>query len=305
MSGAITSDGLLDPGLLRSFAAVAEVGSVSEAARVLGVVQPALSRQLQRLERQSGLELFDRSAGRLVLTPTGAAFREIAEQLLQQHRAAASAVRILAAGRLTEFSLASPGTTLIDVVIPFVATLGRDDPRARVAETQLDDSLIDAVRHHDLVVMPSAPHDDVASLPLAMLPVWAYVAPGHRWAPRADADGAVALTELAEEPLTLPARSFKARRVLDGAFEVAGLGPCAVTEANSGRVAQALVATGAGAAVVTEDPAFDLVPLRITTGDGPLSVTLHAAWRPDHYAAEQIAAMAARLQGFVRRRYLD
>lgn len=98
-----------------------------------------------------------------------------------------------------------------------------------------------------------------------MLPVWAYVAPGHRWAPRADADGAVALTELAEEPLTLPARSFKARRVLDGAFEVAGLGPCAVTEANSGRVAQALVATGAGAAVVTEDPAFDLVPLRITT----------------------------------------
>ena len=170
--------------LLRAFVTVAEVGTVSGAAIRLDLVQSALSRQLQRLQRELRLPLFARVAGRLELTTAGEAFLPVAREVLVAHRRAEQAARTLASGRLTDVAVASPGTTLIDVVLPFVATFGEEDPRPRVAETQLDDSLLDAVARHDLVVMPTVPPPSVASLPLMDLPVWAYVAPGHPWAGR-------------------------------------------------------------------------------------------------------------------------
>lgn len=289
----------LDPSLVSAFLRTVEAGTVSEAARQLGVVQPALSRQLQRLERQTGLSLFARGGPRLRLTHTGEAFLPVARRLLAEHRAAGQAVQMLAAGRLESVRFAAPGTTLVDVVIPFVATLSEDAPRAEVVETDLDDSLVQAVAHHDLVVMPSAPPDSVASLALLEAPVWAYVAPHHRWAGR----GRISVEDLADERLVVPSRSFKSRRVLDGALEVAGLTVPEVTEVNSGRVAQALVATGAGVAVVTEDPAFDLVPLHLEARGDDLAVGLHAAWAPDHYGVATLRALAQDLQGWLRDRY--
>ena len=202
--------------LLRAFVTVAEVGTVSGAAIRLDLVQSALSRQLQRLQRELRLPLFARVGGRLELTTAGEAFLPVAREVLVAHRRAEQAARTLASGRLTDVAVAAPGTTLIDVVLPFVATFGEEDPRPRVAETQLDDSLLDAVARHDLVVMPTVPPPSVASLPLMDLPVWAYVAPGHPWAGRTR----VSLDDLVAQPVVAPARTFMARRVLDGAVAV-------------------------------------------------------------------------------------
>ena len=46
----------------RTFVAVAELGTVSEAAVRLRVAQPALSRQISNLEQELGLKLVDRVA---------------------------------------------------------------------------------------------------------------------------------------------------------------------------------------------------------------------------------------------------
>ncbi|OFT16325.1 transcriptional regulator, partial [Micrococcus sp. HMSC30C05] len=199
----------MDEKLLRAFVTVAEVGTVSGAAIRLDLVQSALSRQLQRLQRELRLPLFARVAGRFELTTAGEAFLPVAREVLVAHRRAEQAARALASGRLTDVAVAAPGTTLIDVVLPFVATFGEEDPRPRVAETQLDDSLLDAVARHDLVVMPTVPPPSVASLPLMDLPVWAYVAPGHPWAGRTR----VSLDDLVAQPVVAPARTFMARRV--------------------------------------------------------------------------------------------
>lgn len=66
----------LDWTLLRAFHATASSGSLSAAARKLGLTQPSLSRQVAALEAQSGLILFDRVGRRLVLTATGRALLE-------------------------------------------------------------------------------------------------------------------------------------------------------------------------------------------------------------------------------------
>lgn len=65
----------LDLPKLRTFAAVAEAGSVSAAARRLDVTRSAVSQSLAGLETQLGLPLFHRVGRRLVLTPEGELLR--------------------------------------------------------------------------------------------------------------------------------------------------------------------------------------------------------------------------------------
>lgn len=63
----------IDWALWRSFLAVAESGSLSAAARVLGLTQPTLSRQIDALEAAVGQRLFLRTPQGLVLTEAAAA----------------------------------------------------------------------------------------------------------------------------------------------------------------------------------------------------------------------------------------
>jgi DNA-binding transcriptional LysR family regulator len=66
---------------LRYFVAVAEQGHVGRAAQQLGVSQPALTKGIQRLEGELGLQLFERGPRGMALTTVGAAFFERARQL--------------------------------------------------------------------------------------------------------------------------------------------------------------------------------------------------------------------------------
>ena len=58
------------------FHSIVLTGSVTAAARTLGISQPAVSRQLAELERALGFALFTRDKKRLVITPEGSAFHD-------------------------------------------------------------------------------------------------------------------------------------------------------------------------------------------------------------------------------------
>ncbi|MEH6457846.1 MAG: LysR family transcriptional regulator, partial [Cocleimonas sp.] len=55
----------------RAFLVTAEEGSLSAAARALGMTQPTLGRQVSALEKELGVALFERVGLGLVLTPSG------------------------------------------------------------------------------------------------------------------------------------------------------------------------------------------------------------------------------------------
>lgn len=85
----------LDWNQLRAFLETADTGSLSAAARKLGLTQPTLSRQVAAIEQSMGVTLFERVGKAMVLTSTGL-------DLLEHARAmggAADALSLAATGR--------------------------------------------------------------------------------------------------------------------------------------------------------------------------------------------------------------
>jgi len=74
----------LDLKQLRTFLAIVETGSVTRAAELLHIVQPAVSRQLQLLEGDVGTALFERSRRGMELTSAGKTLVEYARRALNE-----------------------------------------------------------------------------------------------------------------------------------------------------------------------------------------------------------------------------
>ena len=68
---------------LRAFCQTVRLGSVSRASEALFVSQPAVSLQLQALERELGVVLFERSGRRLVPSREGQLLYEMAQPLVE------------------------------------------------------------------------------------------------------------------------------------------------------------------------------------------------------------------------------
>jgi LysR family transcriptional regulator, hydrogen peroxide-inducible genes activator len=83
----------MDEILLRSFLETADAGSLSRAARQLGLSQPSLTAQIQRLERHLAAVLFTRHGRGVSLTDAGHALYPRARRLLDDLRATEQAVR--------------------------------------------------------------------------------------------------------------------------------------------------------------------------------------------------------------------
>jgi DNA-binding transcriptional LysR family regulator len=109
----------------RDVVAIAEQGSIRAAARRLRLAQPALTRSLGELERELGVPLFERRARGMAPTPTGLAFVQRAQAVLNEVRRARDDVDQLkegAGGRLVVgLSIAAHLALLPNALHPFTA----------------------------------------------------------------------------------------------------------------------------------------------------------------------------------------
>ncbi len=108
---------------LRCFSTVAQEGTVSRAASLLNLTQPAVSLQLKSLEESTGLQLFNRLPGGLTLTEAGAALLPLAHKAVsaaQDFIAAANSLKQAQRGRLRVGTILDPEFTRLG---PFVRSL--------------------------------------------------------------------------------------------------------------------------------------------------------------------------------------
>lgn len=126
--------GRIEPGLLAAFMAVADRKSVSGAADVLYLSQPAVTAQIKKLEDSLGVPLFLRSVQGMRLTPKGVQLysyaREIARLLAEAQTAVAEGKE--PAGRLK----IAASTTIASYVLPAtLAAFCRLNPRIGIELT--------------------------------------------------------------------------------------------------------------------------------------------------------------------------
>jgi DNA-binding transcriptional LysR family regulator len=105
---------------------VVESGSMRRASRTLGITPSAVSQQIRRLERETGVTLLRRSTRRMVLTDAGEAFYEGCRSMLAAARSAHERLTGLQDGVLGELSISAPvgfaTTHLTRALVPLLET---------------------------------------------------------------------------------------------------------------------------------------------------------------------------------------
>lgn len=154
----------MDLQLARSLVAVAQHGAITEAARALGLTQPALSRRIQQLESELGARLFERSRKGVVLTEMGRLaeresrilierYAHLKEQITAHQRLQAGVVRL------------GGGATAIEFVVPpaiarFQAAHAGVGFRVKEAGSrEVEDDVLDERLELGIVTLPARSND--------------------------------------------------------------------------------------------------------------------------------------------------
>jgi len=169
---------------LVSFAEIARIGSFRQAAKTLHVAQPALSRQIKKLETALGVSLFDRAPHRLHLTLEG---RELATRLptlFSQLDRLAETVGSASTGGTGHLRVGDAGVLTTELLAPALRQLRKNWPDLRISFVQntsqgfFNDLLEDTID----CAFPTQPagHLELVGHKLSALEVGLVLPPGHR-----------------------------------------------------------------------------------------------------------------------------
>ncbi|MEL6678212.1 MAG: LysR family transcriptional regulator [Pseudomonadota bacterium] len=143
----------------RAFLVTAEEGSLSAAARALGMAQPTLGRQVSAFEQELGVVLFERVGKRLVLTPSGRALFDHVRGMGE----AATRLSLSATGqsRSMEGTISISGTEMFSAyVMPAILAKLRETHPGIVVQVVATNALSDLQRREaDIAVRHDEPKD--------------------------------------------------------------------------------------------------------------------------------------------------
>jgi DNA-binding transcriptional LysR family regulator len=122
---------------LAGFIAVAEELHFGRAAERLKMTQPPLSRQIQKLEKIVGTDLFERTNRKVQLTPAGQAFLDEARRLMAGAERAPNAARRIASGRSGFLRIGFTAASALSVLGPLLEEISRIVPDVDVELSEL------------------------------------------------------------------------------------------------------------------------------------------------------------------------
>jgi len=136
----------MDLDVLRCFRRIVELGSLSRAASELGISQPALTRQIKRLEHTLGSELLVRNSRGVRLTEAGEFLLSRAGPLVDQAELIGEELSAWRGSLSGDVAICMPASLHRSVTSPLVADIRRDMPgiHLRVVDG------FDALLHHQL-----------------------------------------------------------------------------------------------------------------------------------------------------------
>lgn len=272
---------------LRFFLAVATELNFSRAAKRLNMTQPPLSRQIQLLEHQLGVELFDRSTRSVVLTAAGRRFFIEAQDLLQRAHVATLNAQKMSQGNIGSVNISFVASAVYEF-LPMVIARGKERyPHIDISLKEMTTGeQFEALRLRQsdigLVRAPSAVNG-VSSEILVREPFVLAVPRNHELATLAD----ITLAHLDKQPFIMYALSTwqPFYELLTGMFRSNHIQPDYVQYIGSTLTILSLVNAGMGMALVPESAArilFDDIVYRHITLPPGVESLLYLAWRDDN-----------------------
>jgi DNA-binding transcriptional LysR family regulator len=237
---------------LRAFCQVARLGSVSRAAEALYLSQPAITLQLQALERELGVRLFERTGRRLTPTREGNALYELARPLVEGIDALPAAfreqIRGLDAG---ELHVAAGSSTILYLLPKIVEAYRKAHPEVRlILHNVTGAGGLDQLRKDevDLAVgsMLEVP-GDIDYAPVYRFEPMLITPPDHPLANKPD----LKLEDLSPYGLILPPQRLTTYRLVDLVFQQNRVPYTVALEVGGWEVIKQYVAMGLGISIVT------------------------------------------------------
>jgi LysR family transcriptional regulator, hca operon transcriptional activator len=274
---------------LRYFVAVAETGSLSEAAaHRLHTSQPSLSRQIRDLEYDVGVQLLDRGARGVELTAAGRVFLDHARLALAQVDAAREAARRAGAPAKPTFALGFLTGQEMEWLPPAMHILRDELPNIEVTvSSQYSPDLAAALMRGKLDLAFLRPETDVSGLTfktIAKEPLVVVLPSDHRLATR---ERICVKDLIAETFINVSNTAPVLRRVIDGYLKDSGVEIPTVHEVDNLAMAMSLVASTRGVALL---PAYaqNFLPWSVTSrplrGDIP-TIDLAIGYRTTNSSA--------------------
>jgi DNA-binding transcriptional LysR family regulator len=275
---------MLDVKRLRILQYLAIHGTVAAAAQALYLTAPAISQQLAALEREVGLPVVEKQGRTLRLTPVGELLVSHAEIVLSDLAAAESDLEAIRGGghgivRIAAFP--SAARALMAPVWQRVLAGGEDAGVSLTLELveQEPDAALESLRRrevdlavvHGYTVLPREVPDGCEQVKLLEEPVLVALHPDHVASMGIGPGGTVDLARLSGSPWLTPGKETSCYEMIQRACGAAGFVPAVRCRSSDFSVLAALVAAGAGAALLPRMALPDATP-------GPIS--LHPLLHP-------------------------
>jgi LysR family nitrogen assimilation transcriptional regulator len=235
---------------LEYFVAVVDLGGFSRASRLLGIAQPAISRQVRSLEVELRQSLLRRNGRGALPTEAGKRLLDHARSILQQVERARREVDEVKGAPVGHVVIGLPPTLALALTATIVREFRRRFPRASV-------SIVEglSVHIHDWVVVGRADvgvlYNPVPSAAVEIRPlVDEQLCLVSRRAPRRQA-ASVKLRDLPAYPLIIPSRPNAIRALVDARLATLGMRPQVALEIDAIGAILELVAEGQGHAVLS------------------------------------------------------
>ncbi len=237
---------------LRAFCQTARLGSVSRAAEALYVSQPAVTLQLQALEREMGIKLLERSGRRLSPTREGEALYALARPLVEGidglDATFRNAIRGLDAG---ELHVAAGSSTILYLLPRIVEAFRAAHPDVRlILHNVTGTDGLDLLRSDQVDLAVGSMLDVPADLNYDSIYEFApmlITQPGHPLARKP----AITLDDLSPYGLILPPKRLTTYRLVDLVFLQARVPYNVALEVGGWEIIKQYVAMGLGISIVT------------------------------------------------------
>lgn len=233
---------------LRYFTCIAECGSFSAASELLHRSQPALSRGIQELEAELGVQLFMREGRRVTLSAEGASLLRHARDTLQDAQTLLARAQALRTGEVTVLRVGTAASTIEGVLPGLIHQYGKSAPGVELAlATDSAGALLAALEQGelDVAITRHTTSELLDSKPLFPAHILAFMQKQHALAGKA----ALRIEDLASQRLMLAPRTATSRTLFDLACEEAGVRPLVVLEAADLHALTALSEVGYGIAI--------------------------------------------------------